>query len=534
MAKKITINVLVIVLLIIIFLLNILSIRDKSVTYDEPRHLRYGEQILMFNADRFLEAAKTPHVNHGVMPITCLNAIPQKIGKSLQPGKLKNFLDNLNTGRSITVIFSVLLAFFIFKWASELYGTVSGLFSLTLYAFSPNIIAHSRLITTDLYAPCLITISTYYFGQFIKFGGWKKVTISASILGLGQITKYSCALLYPIFTLIVIIRYSKRISRLLRIRDFATFAKWIKSFLKFALLFILIGMIFINLGFLFYKSFTPLGKHTFDSSILKSIQSKLSLLRHLPIPLPYPYLQGYDGHAHKQETTPSHGRLYLRGNLRRSPAFKGYYFVASLYKVPIAIQILILLSGLHYVWNRRKYDFLNNELFLLAPVAFFSVYLNFIFSMNIGIRHAVIIFPFLYIFCGSLIRDWRSYSIKSRAVIIFLLIYLIISVLSYFPHYLSYFNELVWDRKQAYKILADSNIDWGQNKIYLNKYKSENPHVHINPESPISGTVVVSVNYLVGVTTNDPDKYRWLRDNFNPVGHIGYSYLIYDIPPDYR
>ena len=154
--------------------------------------------------------------------------------------------------------------------------------------------------------------------------------------------------------------------------------------------------------------------------------------------------------------------------------------------------------------------------------------------MNIGIRHTIIIFPCLHIFCGSLVSDWRSYSIKSRAAIIVLLIYLIISVLSYFPHYLSYFNELVWDRRQAYKILADSNIDWGQNKIYLNKYTSENPHVHINPESPVSGTVVVSVNHLVGVTTTDPDKYRWLRDNFNPVGHIGYSYLIYDIPPDCR
>jgi hypothetical protein len=31
--------------------------------------------------------------------------------------------------------------------------------------------------------------------------------------------------------------------------------------------------------------------------------------------------------------------------------------------------------------------------------------------------------------------------------------------------------------------------------------------------------------------TMDPQVYGWLRQNFEPVGNIAYSYLIYEISP---
>ena len=42
-----------------------------------------------------------------------------------------------------------------------------------------------------------------------------------------------------------------------------------------------------------------------------------------------------------------------------------------------------------------------------------------------------------------------------------------------------------------------------------------------------SGRIVVSVNRLVGVY--EPEEYKWLRENFEPVDSIAYSYLIYDV-----
>jgi hypothetical protein len=146
---------------------------------------------------------------------------------------------------------------------------------------------------------------------------------------------------------------------------------------------------------------------------------------------------------------------------------------------------------------------------------------------QIGIRFALVLLPLFYIFAGSLLKEASLLSVRLKAIFVFLLTYLAVSMFSYYPHYLSYFNESVWDRKMAYKVLADSNIDWGQGKKYFKEYMKNNPDAQFEPSFPIPGKIVVGVNKLTGVI--DRGKYRWLKDNFEPVGHIGHSYLVYQI-----
>ena len=111
-----------------------------------------------------------------------------------------------------------------------------------------------------------------------------------------------------------------------------------------------------------------------------------------------------------------------------------------------------------------------------------------------------------------------------------LLVYLVISVLSYYPHFLAYFNELVWDRKQAYRILVDSNLDWGQSGEYLERYLRDHPDVHFTPDRPRPGTILVSANDYSGMLRRE--QFRWLRENFEPVGHVAYSYLLFRVTPE--
>jgi len=102
-----------------------------------------------------------------------------------------------------------------------------------------------------------------------------------------------------------------------------------------------------------------------------------------------------------------------------------------------------------------------------------------------------------------------------------------VSTLSYYPHFISYFNEFVPDRKLAYRHLADSNLDWRGNEWYLAEYIRHHPDTIIDPRKPEAGRIVVAVNALVGVN-RDPEQYRWLREHFAPVDHIAYSFLVYD------
>src|SRR5262249_46578242 len=109
-----------------------------------------------------------------------------------------------------------------------------------------------------------------------------------------------------------------------------------------------------------------------------------------------------------------------------------------------------------------------------------------------------------------------------------LLVWLAVSTFSYFPQMIPYMNELVLDRKFAYKILADSNLDWGQNQKLVEQFLSKNPDVTLNPERPVTGRVLVSVNRLVG-TKPRYAPIAWLLQ-YRPVAHVGYANLLYIIP----
>ncbi len=550
--------------MVIILVLGALSARHNSLTYDEPIHFRYGSNILNLDSNRFID---------GTMPFSALNALPQRIGNALPSGRWRDVLSRVETGRLVTILFSMLLAYYIFKWSKELYGTAAGLFSLLLYTFSPNIIAHAGLITTDVYAAGMVTISAYYFWRFVNSGGWRLATACAVLLGLSQLAKYSCIFLYPIFIVILVVKYWGDLRRLARANDFRGFGRRLRGFVKFAVFFAVVSIIVINAGFLFNKPFVPLGHYKFKSDSSKSMLAALPALRGLPAPLPYPYVQGLDWGKYREETGRGFGSMYLFGQLKEIGGFKGYYFFAFLFKEPIALQILIVLSIIFYVLHHRRYHFMRNEVFLVIPVIFYAIYLNFFFKLQIGIRHFLVAFPFLYIFCGSLVSrgevlagsaaeaklDEKEDAEKAgaekkgaisviRAAIVILLVYLVVSVLSYFPHYIPYFNEMVWDRKQAYKILADSNIDWGQGANYARGYKAKHPGAYLeegmwqmktyrekhmeeylHPQFPDSGVIIVNVNNYVGIY--HPHRYKWLRERYKPIGEIAYSYLVFEISP---
>jgi hypothetical protein len=537
-----TTHLIVMALLVAIVLLNVLSLRQKSLTYDEPIHFRYGLQILSGNSERFVD---------GTMPFSALNAVPRKLAGLPGFRDFRGTLGEVKTGRYVTVLFSVVVALVVFVWARALYGNAAGVMALALYTLSPNIIAHSRLITTDVYAAGMVIIATYCFWRFMTFGGWRLAAASAALLGLSQLAKYSCLFLYPLFVLIFLVRYSDSIYTMIAARRVRALGVGFARFLAFAVLFLAVGMLIVNAGFLFNKPFMRLGDYEFRSDSFKALQARLSALKGMPVPLPYPYVEGIDWGKYRQDTGKGFGKMYLFGELREVGGFKGYYLFAFLYKVPLAMQALIVIAAVHYVVRRRRYRFRKNEVFLLGPVVFFALYFNLSFKLQIGIRHFLVVLPLLHVFCASLLKGWPAWSPKLKTLAWLPMIYLAVSVLSYFPDYIPYFNELVWDRKQAYKILADSNIDWGQDTERIQEYAKSHPEVYVedsrwqvkryrvqhmdefmHPDFPDSGKILVSVNNLVGIQY--PERYRWLRESYKPIGDIAHSYLMFDITPGGR
>jgi len=307
------------------------------------------------------------------------------------------------------------------------------------------------------------------------------------------------------------------------------FKAYLRKYFLWSLTAVATSVLIINVGFLFNGTFTRFGSYAFKSDVFQGLQRRLPALRRVPIPVPAAYLEGLDWVIQLEKTGTSYGDIYLLGELRRGNGFKGYYLVASYLKVPLATQVVTLAAVLWYVISRkRNARFFDDELFLLLPIAFFVVYFNVFDDAQIGIRHYLVIAPLLYVFAGHVFVDARSFTAIQKSASLVLCGSLVVSVLSYHPHYLSYFNEVVWNRTQAYKYLADSNVDWGHGAHKLNQYLSANPDAVYRPNRPMAGRLLVSVNDLVGIHRNG-GEFAWLREQFEPVGTIAFSYLIYEI-----
>lgn len=516
-------NLIVIPFIFFFFLINVLSIRGKHLTTDEPSHYRYGMRIINGDSTRVNEMSK--------MPVSAWNALPAKVASYLPAADLKKYLEKDITARLMTTLFSLAVAVMVFHWARELYGFIPAMAALTLYVLDPNIIAHSQLITTDIYATGAIAFSAYWLWKFSVSRRWQDGLWFAIALGLAQLAKYTSVSLYPLFAIAMLVSDLPVMAERFRAAGKINIPAEAGRYMKYAFVVAGVSILIINVGFLFNRTFMPLKDYDFRSELFKSLQSKVNFI----VPTPYPYLDGFDWILYDEETSFDYGNIYLLGQTHSRDGFKGYYIIASIFKTPIPTQIILLTALAVYFTNReRRKTFLRNEWFLLWPAAFYAVYFNFFYNAQTGIRYYLVIFPLLYIFAGSLFSKWRDFTYKQRTITFTLGLYLAVSVLSYYPNYLAFFNEIVWDRKMAYKYLADSNIDWGQDINKLKEYRATN-RIFKAPEKPYPlkrrTTFFLSVNELTGVSTDPASTYAWLRNNFEPTGMIAPSYLLFEMTP---
>jgi 4-amino-4-deoxy-L-arabinose transferase-like glycosyltransferase len=514
---------LLLVLTIVFVLIAVLSSARISLTVDESLHHHYGLFVLQGNSDR---------IDDSSMPVSALNAFPSYAASYLPGGLLKTVLEGLFLARLVTILAAAWFASIVFRWTHALYGLLPAILATLLYALDPNIIANAQLVTTDILAAGSMTLSLYLTWRFARSGSWRDRLIGALIIGVSQLVKYTAIALLPLCLLVLLVHDWPLINAAVKERGPLALVRYAGRAGAIVLSWLAAAIVLINLGFLFNRTFTPLKEYRFRSDTFKTLQAGLSSLGAVPIPVPYPYLEGLDWIHDTEQRAGRYGNVYLMGHLSKPQGFPGYYFVASALKIPLATQALFLGALAVFMLDReRRPQFMRKEVFLLLPATILGLYFNFFFNAQTGMRYYIVFFPLLYVFTGSLFSRWTAFSVRTKAVGLALLAYLGGSVLSYFPYFTPYFNEVVWDKTQSYKFLADSNLEWGQSQGDLRQYLAEHPDAILNPSGPQAGQMVVGGSDLVGIL-EDPDRYAWLRENFEPIETIAYCYFVYRVLPE--
>jgi hypothetical protein len=102
-------------------------------------------------------------------------------------------------------------------------------------------------------------------------------------------------------------------------------------------------------------------------------------------------------------------------------------------------------------------------------------------GINIGHRHLLPMYPFLYVLTGALARPWAQWRPRRRraAAALVLATMAASSVVVFappwrpavvYPHFLAYFNELAGGPRHGYERLVDSSLDWGQDLKQLERW----------------------------------------------------------------
>ena len=100
-------------------------------------------------------------------------------------------------------------------------------------------------------------------------------------------------------------------------------------------------------------------------------------------------------------------------------------------------------------------------LFILVPFAAFHA-AGVFNQANIGIRHVLPAYPFMFLACGAAAARLASSGARGKTAIAALSLLLVAGTLRAYPNYLSYFNALVGGPAHGIDYLDDSNVEWGQ------------------------------------------------------------------------
>jgi len=502
--------------------LDLFVARSMTTTYDEPQSIAYGEQILHGRPDR-----SDPLFNSKA-PIAALNAVPRILAgcpnNEAIPPSLLRILCSIRFARLASVLGTLLLNVFVYRWVYALYGTAAAIGASILVVFSPNLIAHGTLATNDGAFALGVVGSLFFFRRYLLCPTIRTACLSAFTLAMAQLTKPFAMYLYAVVFAVLLLVSNDRENGAPLVNG--------KNVILFFSIALILFLLVVNAGFCFNRSLTPLKSYHFESESFIRLQ-KVTVVRDLPVPVPYPFLQGLDMLKYHDDSGLTYGKIYLLGEMRdpfdpNFHNFKSYYAVAMLFKEPIAVQILLVL-GLAWIWKNRSYrEFITGEAVLLSAAALLFVWFSLFRKSQLGIRNILPVVAVEIITAGAAFAAFSKKPRRTQIALGLLVLWACVSTISYYPNLIPYMNEWVIDRKQSYKILVDSNLDYGQEGDLVHHFLTRNPDVVLDPEKPVAGRVLVSVNRLVGEWHGYEPMYWLLR--YQPAARVGYGHLLFVVP----
>jgi 4-amino-4-deoxy-L-arabinose transferase-like glycosyltransferase len=484
-------------LLLLAGVLAATSLVRDSITYDETSHLTAGMSYLRTGDFRLAPDHPPLAKVWCAWPLLFMN---QQWPPADNPhwldaqvfGLGRDWLFRLNDGQRLLVVGRCMMVILFlatclttYALARRLFGPAAALLALILAALSPTLLAHGRLVTTDMPITLLTALALLTFARLMERSTWPRLLAAAATLAAASVTKFSWPLVVPALVVMAAWTAFRR----------APEAQAARSHLE------RVGIVVGSIGFIALLTWlsiwtcygwrtTIIASPTASGEPPSRTELKLALdwqvatcgpdgtARAEVVPtflryvadrgwLPDAYLLGL-----AQTFASSQSRAaFLLGDYSTT-GWRSYFPVAFAIKTPLATLIL-LLAGIVALARRRARA---RDLVLLAGlVTFVVLYAGYVINsrLNIGHRHLLPLYPLLFVIAGAASAWWASRA--GRWLVRGGIVWLAGANACIYPHYLAYFNELVGGPANGRYYLVDSNLDWGQDLLRLAAYARRHP-----------------------------------------------------------
>lgn len=337
------------------------------------------------------------------------------------------------------IVFPLLTALLVWRWSRELFSPWIGVLLAALYALEPTALGHGALFKNDIAATFAYLLFWYRVWKLWPQPSMRNVLWLALALLLAIMSKLSMLVLLAVAPLLIAVRFWPEPRRLA------------------AALAILLGVVYLGTLAAYQFETRRIPASELADLRARGVSAPFVAAAHVfqVVPVATPM---WTGVVSLFQSNSDGAPVYLMGKER--PGGTPWYFLAALaVKVPVALQILFVLSVIVFAARTLRNRFKLLDLAWLVPPLLY-LGLASMSSLQLGVRLVLPALPFALLLCGYGLH-WLMWG-RRRLVAVALFAWLCVRVATLYPHTISFFNSWAGGPENGLEYLADSNLDWGQ------------------------------------------------------------------------
>ena len=368
----------------------------------------------------------------------------------------ERFLSIFFWARVPIVALSIALGWIIFAFTRKLFNASSAVLAVAIFSLEPTMLAHGRIIK-DVHVAFAYALFVFALYSYVMVPTVGRALLLGLASGIAPAMKFSMVVVAPALILVaavLVLTASRRKQRRIEIL-------WQLALVS------VIALLVINASYLFrHQPLTAADVRWLNESSPAHANAILSIINVLGKLFPPYFLFGICAVLVREASLQP---VFLLG--RYSTVGWWYYFPAAFaLKTTLPFLVVTVASLAWAGWELfRKHEV--KFVAILAPVALFMAMAAWT-SIQVGIRHLVPIFPFLFIAAGALLdRLWRARRMRvaARSAVVVALAWMCVETVRAYPNYIPYMNQLA-SRGPHWQYLSDSNVEWGDDIGGLAEY----------------------------------------------------------------